>query len=311
MLTIAVSSRSLFHLEEENRIFETDGQEAFDAHMLRLENEFLAPGIAFHLVRKMLALGRVSCDRNSPLVRVIVLSRNSPEAGVRIMRSIAHYGLPIETAVFTAGGNRYSYAKALDVDLFLSATAADSRHAIDNGIASATIAPRPAAEFLGDASDHNVRIAMDGDSVVFSGESDLLYQSHGLAAFIESESQNALIPLGEGPFKRLLTRLCELRLALATLGIPEGRLEVALVTARGLQSHGRVLTTLRAWGLCVDTMIFAGGMPKGPLLKGWNPDFFFDDAQPNVDSAASHNVAAGHVPFGVGGIPALPHSHAH
>lgn len=301
MLTIAVSSRSLFHLEEDNQLFEKEGQEAFDAKMVKHENEPLKPGIAFSFVKKFLALQDAGFASRDALVRVIILSRNSPEAGVRVMKSIQHHGLNIKGGVFTAGANRFRYAAAMNVDLFLSANASDVAEALENGIAAATIVPRAHVDRVDSPKDNHVRIAFDGDSVLFSDEADRLYRAHGLEKFIESELMNAAIPLGDGPFKKLFGKLCELQQGLADSKNSE-MLKIALVTARSMESHERAITTLRSWGLTVDVAIFADGMPKGPLVRAFGADFFFDDTNHHIESATAHDVAAGHVPFGAGGI---------
>lgn len=303
MLTIAVSSRSLFLLEEANNLFETEGQMAFDASMAENENVPMEPGIAFSLVKKFLSLQSKDMEKRHERVRVIILSRNSPEAGVRIMKSVQHHGLAIESAVFTSGENRFRYAKAMDVDLFLSANAVDAEEALKNGIAAATIVPRAHFKEDGNERTGDLRIALDGDSVIFSDEADKMYREHGLSRFIESEMSNAAIPLGDGPFKKLLSKFCDLQKELVHAK-SEQSLKIALVTARGVQSHARAVNTLRSWRLSVDEMIFAGGMAKGPLVKAFGADFFFDDTSHHIESAAANNVAAGHVPFGAGGIAA-------
>ena len=295
MLTLAVSSRSLFHIEDGNRIFETEGQDAFDAYMREKENVPLRPGCAFHLVRKLLSLNQHPGKEGTRLVNVVMLSRNSPDASMRVSNSIAHYGLDIEGACFSQGSNRCAYARAMGADLFLSANAADVRAALSAGIAAATMVPREDLEVV--EPDNEVRIAFDGDSVLFSDEADVTYRAHGLEAFRKSELENAHIPLGDGPFKGFLEALHSIQKE-----FPKGQcpLRVALVTARGLPSHGRVLHTLRHWGINVDEAIFAGGRPKGPLLQAFRADMFFDDTQKNIDSAVSHNVPSGHVPYGTG-----------
>lgn len=292
MLTIAVSSRSLFHLEDGNDVFTSQGQDAFNAYMRDKENVPLRPGVAFPLVRKLLSLNTPGVARDR--VDVVLLSRNSPDAGMRVMNSIAHYKLDIERAVFCQGDDRFRYAKGLGAHLFLSASPGDVRTAIEHGIAAATMLPK---ETTDDTEDMTVRIAFDGDSVLFSSEADECYRMNGLDAFRQSEAANALVPLGEGPFKNFLAALYEVQQQFPIGGSP---LKVALVTARGMPSHARVIHTLRHWGIHIHEAIFAGGLPKGPLLKAYGADVFFDDTQKNIDSALSYNVASGHVPFGHG-----------
>lgn len=300
MLTIAVSSRSLFHIEDGNHIFETQGQAAFDAYMREKENIPLRPGAAFPLVQKLLALNNLRSPSEPKGVEVVMLSRNSPDAGMRAMNSVHHYGLDIERAVFSCGADRFKYAKALGAHLFLSANAADVKNAVDHGIAAATLVPR---ESLDSQIDNTVRIAFDGDSVLFSDEADECYRRDGLLAFRQNEVDKADIPLGAGPFKSLLQELHNLQKTLPREGSP---LRVALVTARGMPAHARVLHTLRSWGIHLDEAIFAAGAPKGQLLKAFGADIFFDDTQKNISSALEHDVLSGHVPFGAGGIVAEP-----
>lgn len=296
MLTIAVSSRSLFHMEDENALFEAQDQVAYDEYMRKTEDMPLPPGAAFSLVRKLLSLNTTTSPEPPDRVEVVLLSRNSANAGVRVMRSAMHYGLNIEQAVFTGGGDRFAYALAMKADLFLCSNAADAQKALENGIAAAHIVPAP---HMPDLTDTTVRIAFDGDSVLFSDEADLIYRTHGLKQFRSDELRDAQKPLGDGPFKRLFGKLCALQ---HELGPDSGRVKTGLVTARGKTNHGRPISTLRSWGLTVDVAIFADGRPKGPFLKAFGADMFFDDTGKHVESAAEHAVPAGHVISGQGGI---------
>jgi 5'-nucleotidase len=301
MLTIAVSSRALFHIEDGDQLFKEKGQDEFDAYMRSKEHDPLRPGVAFGLVKKLLALNTNAKGQPRNRVDVVVLSRNSPDAGLRVMESVHHHGLDIERGVFCSGGNRFRYAKAIGAHLFLSANPQDVAAAIANGVAAATMLPREADAVQSDAE---VKIAFDGDSVLFSSEADEIYQAHGLDAFRQGELDNANVPLGAGPFKPFLDALVEIQKE-----FPAGKapLKLALVTARGMPSHARVIRTLRSWGVYMDEAIFAGGKPKGPLLRAFGADMFFDDTMKNVDSAHLHDVTSGHVPFGTGhGIVATP-----
>lgn len=298
MLTIAVSSRSLFHIEDGNRIFEEEGQEAFNEYMRSKEDVPLRPGAAFHLVRKLLALNTVRSPAPRDRVEVVLLSRNSPDAGMRVMNSIQHYGLDIERAGFSQGSDRFRYAKALGAQLFLSASPTDVRNAIEHGLAAATMVTLEREE---DPDDHEVRIAFDGDSVLFDSEADDCYRANGLGAFRQHEMDKAHLPLGDGPFMPFLLELHALQKLYPAEQSP---VKVALVTARGMPSHARVLKTLRAKGIHIDEAIFCGGVPKGPLLKAFGADVFFDDTQKNIDSAVDCDIPSGHVPYGGGGIVA-------
>lgn len=300
MLRIAVSSRALFHIEDGHKIFDEQGQEAFDKYMRDKESTPLRPGVAFRLVKKLLALNTTTFPNQRDAVEVILLSRNSPDAGLRVMNSISHYGLDIERAAFSQGSDRFRYAKALGAQLFLSANPGDVAAAVANGLAAATMLPKETGEETG---DEGVHIAFDGDSVLFSSEADETFREHGLQAFRDSEVANVDNPLGDGPFRPLLTELHKMQKAFVGGAKP---IRIALVTARGMPSHGRVIKTLRSWGLEVDEIIFAGGAPKGPLLQAFGADIFFDDTQRNIESAQSCDITSGHVPYGHGGIVAEP-----
>lgn len=206
MLTIAISSRSLFSLEKENEIFEREGQQAFDDHMQVTENDSLEPGAAFALVSKLLALNSARGDGKRDRVEVVLLSRNSCAAGMRVMNSVHQHGLDITQSVFTGGGDRFRYAHALDADLFLCTEPSDAKKALDIGVAAASLIPGGHTP----GSDDIVRIAFDGDAVLFSGEADDIFREHGLAKFVNNELLHANTPLGAGPFKRLLTKMFDI-----------------------------------------------------------------------------------------------------
>jgi 5'-nucleotidase len=212
------------------------------------------------------------------------------------MNSIAHYGLPIERAVFTSGRDRFRYAGAIGVDLFLSAHDEDVSAAIRHGIPAAARRPQDAIVARADLSEDEVRIALDGDSVIFSDEADKLYRREGLEAFRRSEEEMAHVPLQPGPFKPLLDKLHALRAAVGC------KLRIALVTARGIPAHERALRTLLAWGIEIDELVLCAGVRKGPLLHAYGADLFFDDTRKHVDSANDCGIPAGHVPVGDGGI---------
>jgi 5'-nucleotidase len=293
VLTIAVSSRALFHLEDGNEIFEKEGQAAFDTYMRSKEDVPLRPGAAFPLIRKLLNLNAERGSFKRDKVEVVLLSRNSPDAGLRIMNSVSHYGLDIERAVFSAGTDRFRYAKELGAHLFLSANPPDVAKALAQGIAAASLLPKERDQT---SADDIVRIAFDGDAVLFSDEADETYRRHGLTAFRNSEVAQENVPLGAGPLKNFFGELKALQVKLGN----DGRLRLALVTARGMPAHARPLKTLRSWGLHIDEAVFAGGLPKGPLLQAFGADMFFDDAQKNIESANSSDITSGHVPYGAG-----------
>jgi len=290
-LVVAISSRALFDLDESHRIFEEHGKEAFCLYQIEHEEELLQPGVAYNLVSKLLAINELL---GQPTVEVILLSRNSADTGLRVFNSIQHHGLAISRAAFTSGGSPFSYIAAFGADLFLSSDAGDVRKALATGHAAATIlaSNRPSSE------SNQLRIAFDGDAVLFSDESERIYREQGLEAFTQYETAAARRPLTGGPFKAFLDTLHRIQ---TLFGTDEAPIRTALVTARAAPAHERVVRTLRAWNIRIDEAIFLGGMAKGPFLRAFGADIFFDDQQGHCDSASQH-VATGHVPHGVANV---------
>lgn len=285
-LVVGISSRALFNLDESHDIYEQQGIEAYQQYQIEHENEILETGVAFSLVKKLLSL-----NEKEALVEIVLLSRNSADTGLRVFNSIQHYGLNISRAAFTSGESPYNYISAFGSHLFLSAHPEDVKHALDSGVAAATIHASPAK----DNESNELRIAFDGDSVIFSDEAERIYQEAGLEAFAASEKAIANKPLSGGPFKGFLAALHELQNRFPADNCP---IRTALVTARSAPAHERVIKTLRAWKIRIDEAIFLGGLNKGEFLKAFNADFFFDD-QPGHCMAASEHVATAHVPHGV------------
>ncbi len=288
-LVVAISSRALFDLEESNRIFEEQGVAAFHAYQRDHEDEVLAPGIAFSLVKKLLALNTSARTR----VEVLLLSRNTADTGLRVFNSIRNYTLPITRAAFTGGESTYPYVPAFGAHLFLSANPVDVRKALDAGYAAATIFPGSAGARTNAVGQ--LRIAFDGDAVLFSDEAERVYAAKGLDAFTASESAAAREPLSGGPFKNFLAALHRIQ---ADYPGDEAPIRTALVTARGAPAHERVVRTLRAWDIRIDEALFLGGLEKAAFLSAFGADIFFDDQRTHVERARNH-VATGHVPFGV------------
>ena len=294
-LVVAISSRALFDFEEENRLFETGDDRAYMKLQLDRLEQPAPPGVAFSLVRKLLAFNDVGAQR----VEVVILSRNDPVSGMRVFRSAQHYGLPIQRGSFTRGQPPWRYLRPLRANLFLSTHLADVRAALDAGVPAAQVYPQ--SVHASDAHPNEVRIAFDGDSVLFSDEAERVFQSSGLDAFQAHEVEKALLPLPPGPFKPFLSALHRLQQS----GAPSMRIRTALVTARGAPAHERAIQTLMSWQIAVDEAMFLGGMPKGEFLREFEPDFFFDDQTGHVTSAARH-VPAGHVRSGIANQGAQP-----
>jgi len=303
LLTVAVTSRALFDLEEGHALFEREGVEAYAAYQREHEDDVLKPGVAFPVVRKLLALNE-GAPMETPRVEVILLSRNSADTGLRIFNSIQHYGLGIVRATCTAGEPTWPYVKPFGTDLFLSANPESVRRALVHGIAAATILPRGPGEVSAAAATDTgrppaqLRIAFDGDAVIFGDEGERISREHGVEAFGRHERENAHAPLSGGPFRSFLSALHALQAAFPAG--EEAPIRTALVTARSAPAHERVIRTLREWGVRLDEALFLGGRHKGPFLEAFGADIFFDDSQHNIDSARQHHsVAAGHVPHGI------------
>ena len=312
-LVVAISSRALFDFEEENEVFEQSDDRAYMALQLQRLDTPAKPGVAFSLVKKLLAFNRAATDhptaqadqntvRPEPVegqqglpsqpVEVVILSRNDPVSGMRVFRSAQYYGLLIERGSFTRGQPPWRYLKPLHANLFLSTHLSDVRAALDAGVPAAQVYPQSA--HASDAYPCEVRIAFDGDAVLFSDEAERVYQSQGLRAFQKHEQDKVLQPLLAGPFKPLLDALKRLQKE----STPNMRLRTALVTARSAPAHERAIRTLMDWNIEVDEAMFLGGLPKGEFLREFEPDFFFDDQTGHVASASMH-VPSGHVVSGL------------
>ena len=291
-LVVAISSRALFDFEEENLVFEQSDDRAYMKLQLERLEEPAKPGVAFSLVKKLLAFNDATTQR----VEVVILSRNDPVSGMRVFRSAQHYGLSIQRGSFTRGQSPWRYLKPLNANLFLSTHLSDVRAALDAGVPAAQVYPHSA--HASEAHPHEVRIAFDGDAVLFSDEAERVFQAQGLSAFQAHEHAKASQPLLAGPFKPLLAALHRLQQE----GTPAIRVRTALVTARSAPAHERAIRTLMQWTIEVDEAMFLGGLPKGEFLKEFEPDFFFDDQTGHIESAAQH-VPAGHVASGISNPP--------
>ena len=310
-LVVAISSRALFDFEEENRVFEAHDDRAYMQLQLQRLDQPARPGVAFSLVNKLLAFNaavqgplgpagpppegeRTPSERPAGVqrVEVVILSRNDPVSGMRVFRSAQHYGLPIQRGVFTRGQSPWRYLKPLAAHLFLSANEPDVRSALDAGVPAARVLPHSAR--ASDLHPSEVRIAFDGDAVLFSDEAERVYQRDGLDAFHIHERDRSGTPLAPGPFKPLLEALHRLQ---REPGL-DMRIRTALVTARSAPAHERAIRTLMDWHIEVDEAMFLGGLAKGEFLREFEPDFFFDDQTRHVESASAH-VPSGHVAAGI------------
>ena len=288
-LVIGISSRALFDLDDSHKIFEKEGVDAYKEHQILNEDKILDPGNAFGLVKKILDINNLYDSKDR--VEVILLSRNSADTGLRVFNSIEAHNLDITRAVFCGGESPHKYVKDFNIDLFLSSSDEDVRMAIESNVASATIISGN-SNFKEDS--HLLKIAFDGDAVIFSDESEKVFHEKGMNAFIKNEikGDNTLEP---GPMKPFLMELNRLQ---GEFSLEDCPIRTALVTARSAPTHKRVIKTLREWGVRIDESLFLGGMSKEDFLKSFQADIFFDDQLKNIVDA-SGKITSAHVPYGV------------
>ena len=290
ILVIGVSTRALFNLEKENAVFDHDGIEAFRNYQLKNEDIILEPGTAFYLVKNLLELNKIASKK---IVEVVVMSRNSPETGMRVLNSIEEYNLEITRVALTGGEPLAPYIDAYDIDLFLSKDSKDVQTVIDSKKCAAAILYSPPKSF--ETTDSRVKIAFDADAVLFSEESEYRYKTEGMDSFHEYEKDHENDPLNEGPFAKLLIKLSKIQEHLP-MRIEYSPLRLAIVTARNAPSHKRVIKTLKKWNVYVDEVYFLGGLAKDNILKAFGAHIFFDDQETHLQST-SLVVPSGKVPY--------------
>lgn len=290
-LVIGVSSRALFDLTMENEIFKSQGVEAYCRYQVEHENELLKPGNGFRLIKALLAINEMAGQEGR--VEVIIMSHNSPDTSLRVFHSIAHYGLNISRAVLASGASLTPYLQAFHTDLYLSADEEDVQAAINCGIAAGIICSDAIQVYDEDKEISQIRIAFDGDAVLFSDESEQIYQKHGLEAFEENERKLADHPLEAGPFAKFLKTLSDIQREFPAENAP---IRTALVTARSAPAHERVIRTLRAWNVRIDEAFFLGGITKRDVLKAFGAHIFFDDQAVHTRMAAEV-VPSARVPY--------------
>lgn len=303
-LVIGISATALFDLREAQAFYESRLREAPDSavadyrrYMREREADELADGTGMPLVRALLALNALAPDASAPLVEVVVMSRNSPETGVAVFNNIRRLGLPVARHAFTGGESVVDYLEAFDVDLFLTTHATDAQRVIDDGHCAVALLREPPRD-AATVPEGQVRIAFDGDAVLFDEGSELVYKTQGLAAFHRSEDAQRDVPMAEGPYAVFLRKLAALQDRLSAC-LPPGTVSpvrIAIVTARSAPAELRVINTLRAWGVEVDEVFFLGGVGKDRILKAFRPHIFLDDQDVHLDAAA-RLVSSGKVPW--------------
>lgn len=288
-LVVAISSRALFDFEEANQIFESEGPQAYMKFQLDRLDQTARPGVAFPLVKKLLAFN--AGERK--LVEVVILSRNDPVSGLRVFHSAQEAGLQLERGVFINGRAPFGYLSPLGATLFLSANEEDVRSALGAGFPAARV--YVSSSVTPEQHESEIRIAFDGDAVLFSDQAEQVYQSAGIEAFQQHERERVAEPLPPGPFKPLLNAL---QLLQAQASSSSMRIRTALVTARSAPAHERAVRTLMNWNIVVDEALFLGGLDKAAFLKVFEPDFFFDD-QTGYCESASQVTPTGQVISGI------------
>ncbi|CAN0401537.1 cytosolic 5'-nucleotidase 1A-like [Lampetra fluviatilis] len=302
-ITIAVSSRSLFDMSLERDIFDSQGVEEYVRYQTEHEEEPLPKGPAFPFVQALENVNvrlRELYPQSDELFDILLISHNHAQVGVRFINSINHYGLNIERFCLTGGNSPIGYLEAYNTNLYLSADEEKVQEALAEGIAAATMFS-PGAGIQVAPGTKQLRVAFDGDAVLFSDESERIVKEHGLDSFFEHEKKNVDQPLSQGPFKGFAEALGRIQRKFYAKGerltCP---IRTYLVTARSAASSGgRALKTLRSWGLELDEALFLAGAPKGPLLEKIRPHIFFDDQMFHIEGAKEHGTVAAHVPFGV------------
>lgn len=288
-LIVAITSRALFDMRASNAVYAEQGADAYRQYQIDHEMTPYEKGPSYQFIAKLLSHHAIREH-----VEVVLLSRNSSDTGLRVLNSITHYDLPITRAVFTKGRSPYSYLASFQADIFLSAHVEDTKAALEAGYAAATIWP----DSMNNQVDNQLRIAFDGDAVLFSDEAEVIYQQHGLDSFIENEVTYADTPLAPGPFQKFFLKLARLQSYFTTDDEDKMPIRTALITARSMPAHTRVIKTIRSWGVQVDEAIFLAGTPKGDFLRAFGADIYFDDQKKQCKTAI-HETAVGHVPHGV------------
>lgn len=296
-LVIAVASSALFDLAESDKVFRELGEDEYRAYQRGHEGDYLRPGVAFPFVRRLVAFNRAL--PNLDPIEVILLSRNDPDTGLRVMRSIEHHRLDISRAAFVSGRNPYRYMESFNASLFLSGNADDVRSAVENGLPAGLVFE---TEHVDD-NENELRLAFDFDGVLADDSAERIFQQGELTLFHQNEDDHRAEALGDGPLRRLFTEIARLqeierKLIAENGGEYQKRLRTAIVTARNAPAHERVVTTLRQWGVAVDEAFFLGGVDKARVLREYRPHIFFDDQLSHVRGAAPF-VPSVHVPFGV------------
>ncbi len=300
-LVVGISATALFDLSEADAVFQSkykDDKETamreYRKFMLEREDEALKDGTGMPLVKALLDLNKHQPDGESPLIEVVVMSRNSPETGIQVFNNIRRHNLNITRHAFTGGESVVDYLDAYDVDLFLTTNVKDAQRVIDGFTCAAAILEKP-PEGSSEIEQGQVRIAFDGDAVLFDDSSEIVYKTEGIGSFHTNEDDKQDIPMAEGPYASLLRKLARLQERLP-FSVEYSPVRIAIVTARNAPAEMRVIKTLRQWGIYVDQVFFLGGLEKSKILKALKSHIFFDDQDLHLEEASKY-VPSGKVPY--------------
>lgn len=298
-LVVGVASSAMFDLTESDKVFRTDGEEKYRKYQEDNKSVPLAPGMAFSFIKRLLSLNDLSADDTSPLIEVVLLSRNDPDTGLRVMNSIQHHGLSITRAIFQQGLSPYAYIDALSISLFLSSNKSDVLEAIAKDFPAGYVMD---SKKIDDPNDDTLRIAFDFDGVLADDASETVMQQGNLEQFHDHETANVIEPHGGGPLKNFLVRVSKIQRAeeerRKTDPKYKNRLRVSIVTARNAPSHERAINTLKSWGVMANDAFFLGGVEKKLVLDVLQPHIFFDDQSTHL-ATASEVAPSVHIPFGI------------
>ena len=302
-LVIGVASSAMFDLSESDNVFRSQGEEKYRKYQEENIKNPLKPGVAFSFIRRLLSLNDLSDEEDSPLVEVVLLSRNDPDTGLRVMNSIEYHGLGITRAIFQQGISPHAYIRALNISLFLSSNKSDVLEAIAKNLPAGYVMD---SKKIDDPDDKTLRIAFDFDGVIADDASEVVMQNGNLEKFHNHEIANVMEPHGGGPLKEFLLRISKIQMAEETKRRADpsykNRLRVSIVTARNAPSHERAINTLKSWGVMANDAFFLGGVEKKLVLDVLQPHIFFDDQSGHL-ATASEVAPSVHIPFGITNRP--------
>lgn len=296
---IAVASSALFDLTESDSVFRQQGETKYREYQEKNIDKPFDKGVAFPFIKRLLSLND-SFSEEQP-IEVVLMSKNSPETGTRVFRSIQHYELNISRACFTSGKSNFQYLPAFNATLFLSANLGDVKATLEMGCPAGRVLNK---HYIQDnEEDNELRIAFDFDGVLANDDSEKIYKETGgnMQAYFKHDLQHANEALPLGPIGPLLQKISFFqkleKRKIETDASYQRILKTSIVTARNAPVHERVVASLKDWGVEVDDAFFLGGIDKSRILNIMKPHIFFDDQMTHLKHI--DNVPAVHIPFGI------------